>query len=163
MIIDIKNKEKQKIIMVITENPKKRYFDIYKLGVDWIVIEYDMSHGNVRKNEILNVQERARFNGMPSHDFSEVARVQLANINLMYKLGTLKLPKMIKKYRNGRVIEQQSVFNSVDTVDGVMGKMIRMTPSWDNDTPELDTYGDGYGEQVPLPPINYDNFLDELP
>jgi hypothetical protein len=89
-----------------------------------------------------------------------VARVQLANINLMYKLGTLKLPKMVKKYRNGKVIEQQSVFTSVDaTVGGEKGRMIRMTPSWDNNTPELDTHGD----LIPVNPVNYDNFLDELP
>jgi hypothetical protein len=45
------------------------------------------------------------------------------------------------------------------TVNGVMGKMIRMTPSWDNNTPELDTYGD----LIPVNPVNFDNFLDELP
>jgi hypothetical protein len=124
-------------------------------GEERITVEYQF-----RQKEVLNVQERARFNGMSPHDFSEVARVQLANINLMYKLGTLKLPKMIKKYRNGKVMEQQSVFNSTDaTVNGVMGKMIRMTPSWDNNTPELDTYGD----LIPVNPVNYDNFLDELP
>jgi hypothetical protein len=37
--------------------------------------------------------------------------------------------------------------------------MIRMTPSWDNNTPELDTHGD----LIPVNPVNYDNFLDELP
>ena len=75
----------------------------------------------------------------------------------MYKLGTLKLPKMIKKYRNGKVVEQQSVFNSdAATVNG--GKMIRMTPSWDNDTPELSTYG----ELIPVNPVNFD-FFDDLP
>lgn len=152
-------------VRTYSQRPDCMIFSIRKespTGEERVTVEYQF-----RQKEILNVQERARFNGMPSHDFSEVARVQLANINLMYKLGTLKLPKMIKKYRNGRVIEQQSVFKSVETVEatvnGVMGKMIRMTPSWDNNTPELDTYGDGYDEQVPLTPINYDNFLDELP
>jgi hypothetical protein len=123
-------------------------------GDERITVEYQF-----RQKEVLNVQERARFNGMSPFEFSEVARVQLANINLMYKLGTLKLPKMVKKYRNGKVIEQQSVFNSVDaTVGGEKGRMIRMTPSWDNETPELSTYG----ELIPVNPVNFD-FFDDLP
>ena len=127
-------------------------------GDERVTVEYQF-----RQKEVLNVQERARFNGMPPFEFSEVARVQLANINLMYKLGTLKLPKMVKKYRNGKVIEQQSVFNSVESVEATVnsekGRMIRMTPSWDNDTPELSTYGD----LIPVNPVNYDNWLDDLP
>ena len=145
-------------VRTYSQRPDCMIFSIRKgspTGEERVTVEYQF-----RQKEVLNVQERARFNGMSPHDFSEVARVQLANINLMYKLGTLKLPKMIKKYRNGKVIEQQSVFNSTDaTVNGVMGKMIRMTPSWDNNTPELDTYGD----LIPVNPVNFDNFLDELP
>lgn len=146
-------------VRTYSQRPDCMIFSIRKgspTGEERVTVEYQF-----RQKEILNVQERARFNGMSPHDFSEVARVQLANINLMYKLGTLKLPKMVKKYRNGKVIEQQSVFNSADaTVNGVMGKMIRMTPSWNNDTPELDTYG----ELVPVNPVNYDfDFLDDLP
>ncbi|NBU82536.1 MAG: hypothetical protein EBS55_12885, partial [Flavobacteriaceae bacterium] len=64
-----------------------------------ITVEYRFT-----KNEILNVQERARFNEIPNETFSEVAKIQLANINLLYKIGTLKLPKMIKTYRSGKVI-----------------------------------------------------------
>jgi hypothetical protein len=124
-------------------------------GEERVTVEYQF-----RRKEVLNVQERARFNAMSPHDFSEVARVQLANINLMYKLGTLKLPKMVKKYRNGKVIEQQSVFNSVEiNLNGEKGRMVRMTPSWDNDTPELDTYGD----LIPVNPVNFNFLDDELP
>ncbi len=145
-------------VRTYSQRPDCMIFSIRKgspTGEERVTVEYQF-----RQKEVLNVQERARFNGMSPHDFSEVARVQLANINLMYKLGTLKLPKMIKKYRNGKVVEQQSVFNSVDAnVNGVMGKMIRMTPSWDSETPELDTYGD----LIPVNPVNYDNWLDDLP
>lgn len=145
-------------VRTYSQRPDCMIFSIRKglpTGEERITVEYQF-----RQREVLNVQERARFNGKSPFDFSEVARVQLANINLMYKLGTLKLPKMVKKYRNGKVIEQQSVFNSVEaTVGGEKGRMVRMTPSWDNDTPELDTYGD----LIPVNPVNYDNWLDDLP
>ena len=142
-------------VRTYSQRPDCMIFSIRKgspTGDERVTVEYQF-----RQKEVLNVQERARFNGMSPFEFSEVARVQLANINLMYKLGTLKLPKMIKKYRNGKVVEQQSVFNSdAATVNG--GKMIRMTPSWDNDTPELSTYG----ELIPVNPVNFD-FFDDLP
>ena len=144
-------------VRTYSQRPDCMIFSIRKgspIGEERVTVEYQF-----RQREVLNVQERARFNGKSPFDFSEVARVQLANINLMYKLGTLKLPKMVKKYRNGKVIEQQSVFTSVDAVGGEKGRMIRMTPSWDNNTPELDTHGD----LIPVNPVNYDNFLDELP
>ena len=86
---------------------------------------------------MLNVQERARFNETPSLKFSQVAQIQLANINLMYKVGTLKLPKMTKKYRNGRTIVQESTFKSLEH-NGT--KVIAMTPRWDVSTPELQNW-----------------------
>jgi hypothetical protein len=130
-------------------------------GDERITVEYQF-----RQNEILNVQEKAKFNELPSADFSQVTRIQLANINLMYKLGTLKLPKLIKKYRSGKVIEQQSVFNSADVNyggDKSYAKIIRMTPQWDTCTPELSYWDEGY--MVPVRDYdNYvDDFFDELP
>lgn len=145
-------------VRTYSQRPDCMIFSIRKgspTGEERVTVEYQF-----RRKEVLNVQERARFNAMSPHDFSEVARVQLANINLMYKLGTLKLPKMVKKYRNGKVIEQQSVFNSVEiNLNGEKGRMVRMTPSWDNDTPELDTYGD----LIPVNPVNFNFLDDELP
>ena len=144
-------------VRTYSQRPDCMIFSIRKgspTGEERVTVEYQF-----RQKEVLNVQERARFNGMSPVDFSEAARVQLANINLMYKLGTLKLPKMVKKYRNGKVVEQQSVFNEANLV-GERGRLVRMTPSWDNDTPELDTYG----ELVPVNPVNYDfDFFDDLP
>jgi hypothetical protein len=143
-----------------SERPDCFIFSIRKGSTDGderITVEYQY-----RQNEILNVQERAKFNELPSADFSQVARIQLANINLMYKLGTLKLPKLIKKYRSGKVIEQQSVFNSADVNyggDKSFGKIIRMTPSWDTCTPEL-----SYWEEGMVPVRDYvDDFFDDLP
>ena len=141
-----------------SERPDCMIYSIRKGSVDGderITVEYQF-----RQNEILNVQERAKFNELPSDDFSQVARIQLANINLMYKLGTLKLPKLIKKYRSGKVIEQQSVFNSADVNyggDKSYGKIIRMTPSWDTCTPELSYWDEGM-----VPVRDYDNYVDDF-
>ena len=142
-----------------SERPECMIYSIRKSSVDGderITVEYQF-----RQNEILNVQERAKFNELPSADFSQVARIQLANINLMYKLGTLKLPKLIKKYRSGKVIEQQSVFNSADVNyggDKSYGKIIRLTPSWDTCTPEFSYWDEGY--MVPV--RDYDNYVDDF-
>ena len=147
-----------------SERPDCMIYSIRKGSVDGderITVEYQF-----RQNEILNVQEKAKFNELPSADFSQVARIQLANINLMYKLGTLKLPKLIKKYRSGKVIEQQSVFNSTDVNyggDKSYGKIIRMTPSWDVETPELSYWGEEVGDRYENPVIDYDNYVDDLP
>jgi len=125
-------------------------------GDDRITVEYQY-----RKNEILNVQERARFNEMPSPEFSYVANIQLANINLMYKLGTLKLPKMVKKYRNGKTIKQKSTFRSLEH-EGT--KVVAMTPSWDTYTPELSNWQNeilDYDLMTPIRPL--EDWIDELP
>ena len=112
------------------------------------------------RNEITNVQERARFNELPTSVFSQVANIQLANINLLYKLGTLKLPKMIKKYRNGKNIELESTFRSLEH-EGT--KVIAMTPQWDTYTPELQTWQNDILDQDMVPVLNFDNWIDELP
>ena len=125
-----------------------------------ITVEYQY-----RKNEILNVQERAKFNEMPSLKFSEVAKIQLANINLMYKLGTLKLPKMVKKYRSGKVIEQQATFDEMTVVDKYhdVGRIVNMTPQWDTYTPELSYWQNDMLMALEQEAIPVNNWFDELP
>jgi hypothetical protein len=108
----------------------------------------------------LNVQERAKFNEMPSSEFSQVAKIQLANINLLYKLGTLKLPKLVKKYRSGKVIEQESTFRSLEH-EGT--KVIAMTPRWDTYTPELSYWQDEIVEYNEVPVRDFDEWFDDLP
>jgi hypothetical protein len=122
------------------------------VGEERITVEYRFT-----KNEILNVQERARFNQMSNETFSQVAKIQLANINLLYKIGTLKLPKMIKRYRSGKVIEQNATFD-LDFDD--VTEVIPMTPKWDHITDEFNTWQYDILEQFPVP-VNY--FWDELP
>jgi len=139
-----------------SERPDCLIFSIRKGSIDSderITVEYQY-----RKNEIFNVQERAKFNETPSVEFSHVAKIQLANINLMYKLGTLKLPKMIKKYRSGKNIEQQSTFDNNSTVNE--SKIISMVPHWDTYTPELSYW---QNEILGFEPPVYENWIDELP
>ena len=126
-----------------------------KDGDERITVEYQY-----RTNEILNVQERAKFNELPSTEFSQVAKIQLANINLMYKLGTLKLPRLVKKYRSGKVIEQESTFRSLEH-EGT--KVIAMTPRWDVSTPELQTWQNELLDYNEIPVGNFNDWLDELP
>jgi hypothetical protein len=125
-------------------------------GDERITVEYQY-----RKNEILNVQERAKFNNLPSDEFSQVAKIQLANINLMYKLGTLKLPRLVKKYRSGKVIEQQAIFEEISVTykrDG--GRVINMVPQWNTYTPELSYWQNEILDQVEIP---LNDWIDELP
>ena len=139
-----------------SERPDCFIFSIRKGSIDGderITVEYQY-----RKNEILNVQERAKFNETPSLEFSQVARIQLAYINLMYKLGTLKLPKLVKKYRSGKVIEQQATFDEMSVRDKRDGsRIINMTPQWDTYTPEL-----SYWDEVMVPVRDYDNYVDDF-
>ena len=139
-----------------SERPDCFIFSIRKGSIDGderITVEYQY-----RKNEILNVQERAKFNETPSLEFSQVARIQLAYINLMYKLGTLKLPKLVKKYRSGKVIEQQATFDEMSVRDKRDGsRIINMTPQWDTYTPELSYWDEGM-----VPVRDYDNYVDDF-
>jgi hypothetical protein len=145
-------------VRTYAERPECLIFSIRKGskgGDERITVEYQY-----RTNEILNVQERAKFNETPSLEFSQVAKIQLANINLMYELGTLKLPKMVKTYRSGKVIEQESTFRSLEH-EGT--KVIAMTPRWDVDTPELQTWQNELIDRYAIPVNDYDNWLDDLP
>ena len=148
-------------VRTYAERPECLIFSIRKESTDGderITVEYQY-----RYNEILNVQERAKFNQMPSLELSQVAKIQLANINLMYKLGTLKLPKLIKKYRSGKVIEQQATFDEMSVRDKRDGpRIINMTPQWDTYTPELSYWqNEILGREIPVE--NFNDWLDELP
>jgi hypothetical protein len=134
-------------------------------GNDRITVEYQF-----RKDHILNVQERARFNEKPSLTFSEVAKIVLETINLSYNLKTLKLPKMIKKYRNGKTIEKDSAFQEGNSALNnseflsEYGKMVSMVPKWNIETDKVDTWVNVMplgGEQYDVDP--YDELFNDLP
>ena len=145
-----------------SERPDCLIFSIRKGSTDGderITVEYQY-----RKNEILNVQERAKFNAMPPLEFSQVANIQLANTNLMYKLGTLKLPKLIKKYRSGKVIEQHATFDEMSVHEKrYESRIINMTPQWDTYTPELSYWQDELVEYNEVPVRDFNEWIDELP
>ena len=145
-------------VRTYAERPDCIIFSIRKGSIDGderVTVEYRYG-----RNEITNVQERAKFNELPTSEFSQVANIQLANINLLYKLGTLKLPKMVKKYRSGKVIEQESTFRSSEHKGT---KVIAMTPQWDTQTPHLDFWGEELVDRYENPVRDYDDWLDELP
>ena len=142
-------------VRTYSERPDCIIFSIrkgYSDGEERITVEYQF-----RKNEIVNVQERTRFNELPNETFSQVAKIQLANINLLYKIGTLKLPKMIKRYRSGKVVEQNATFE-IDFDNGT--KVIPMTPRWDHRTDEFSNWQYDILEQIQVPDRE---FWDELP
>jgi len=149
-------------VRTYAERPECLIFSIRKgatYGDERITVEYQY-----RKNEILNVQERAKFNELPSTEFSQVAKIQLANINLMYKLGTLKLPKLIKKYRSGKVIEQEATFDEMSVRDKGNGpRVVPMTPQWDTYTPELSYWQNDMLMALEQEAIPVNNWFDELP
>jgi hypothetical protein len=145
-------------VRTYAERPDCIIFSIRKGSIDGderVTVEYRYG-----RNEIKNVQERAKFNELPTSEFSQVANIQLANINLLYKLGTLKLPKMVKKYRSGKVIEQESTFRSLEH-EGT--KVIAMTPRWDVDTPELQTWQNELLDYNEIPVGDFNDWLDQLP
>jgi hypothetical protein len=145
-----------------SERPDCLIFSIRKGSTDGderITVEYQY-----RKNEILNVQERAKFNELPSDEFSQAARIQLANVNLMYKIGTLKLPKLIKKYRSGKVIEQQATFDEMSVSEKrYESRIVNMTPQWDTYTPELSYWQNDMLMALEQEAIPVNNWFDELP
>jgi hypothetical protein len=149
-------------VRTYAERPECLIFSIRKgatYGNERITVEYQY-----RKNEILNVQERAKFNELPSTEFSQVAKIQLANINLMYKLGTLKLPKLIKKYRSGKVIEQEATFDEMSVRDKGNGpRVVPMTPQWNTYTPELSYWQNEILDYDEVPVREFNDWIDELP
>ena len=71
----------------------------------------------------------------------------------------IKLPTMVKRYRNGKVTEQFSTFEVADLDNGP--RVILMTPRWNYDTQELSYWQHEILDmQVPVP---LDDFWDELP
>jgi hypothetical protein len=145
-------------VRTYAERPDCIIFSIRKGSIDGderITVEYRYG-----RNEITNVQERAKFNELPTSEFSQVANIQLANINLLYKLGTLKLPKMVKKYRSGKIIEQESTFRSMEHKGT---KVIAMTPQWDTYTPELSYWQNEILDDYAIPVRDYGDWLDDLP
>jgi hypothetical protein len=87
-----------------------------------LTIEYQF-----RRNEISNVQTRARFNQMAGEEWNRSISILNDTVKKLYKDKVIQLPKMTKTYRNGRKVETKAIFPDEE-------KMIYLTPKWDNDT-----------------------------
>ena len=87
-----------------------------------LTIEYQF-----RRNEISNVQTRARFNQMAGEEWNRSISILNDTVKKLYKDKVIQLPKMTKTYRNGRKVETRAIFPDEE-------KMIYLTPKWDNDT-----------------------------
>jgi len=87
-----------------------------------LTIEYQF-----RRNEISNVQTRARFNQMAGEEWNRSISILNDTVKKLYKDKVIQLPKMTKTYRNSRKVETKAIFPDEE-------KMIYLTPKWDNDT-----------------------------
>ena len=85
-----------------------------------LTIEYQY-----RKNKILNVQTRARFNDIASEEWVRAINVLDDTVNLFYVNKTIDLPKITKTYKNGKSVESYSIFPEEE-------KMHFMTPVWED-------------------------------
>ena len=119
------------------------------LGDERATVEYQY-----RKNEIVCVQSLGRFNNPLPEYFKEVVKKHQVMVSLFYKTKTLKLPKMIKTYRNGNVVENQSVFNMVNNGDI---NVFHMTPKWEKNLPTNPSFWD-----QPIQRLVDDFLIDEL-
>jgi hypothetical protein len=110
-----------------------------------------------RKRQLINVQERIKYNRLPDENFSHVGKELLVKANFLYQMEVLKLPKMTKKYPNGRVIERQATFKYGDDVIGL--NIHQMTPVWNKSLAENNYNYD----LLPEPVERYEFFDDLLP
>jgi hypothetical protein len=89
-------------------------------GDERLTIEYQF-----RRNEILNVQTRAKHNQLASEDWKRAIEILDNTVKNLYKEKVIELPKITKTYKNGRKIEANAVFPEEV-------KMHYFTPKWDN-------------------------------
>ena len=89
-------------------------------GDERLTIEYQF-----RRDEILNVQTRAKHNQLASEDWKRAIEILDNAVKKLYKEKVIELPKITKTYRNGRKIESNAEFPEEE-------KMVYLTPKWDN-------------------------------
>ena len=80
-----------------------------------------------RKKELLRIQTLGRFNKLLLEEWNSPVDELTNFANYLYQKEFIKLPRMTKKYMNGKVNVLQSSFFEVETEKGVVH---RMTPGW---------------------------------
>jgi len=94
-------------------------------GEERTTVEY-----GYKDDHLTNIQERGKYNTSPDKQFSNAVFILLSKLNYLYKMNILKLPKIVKKFKNGEIIESQSAFRKVVNGNNVI---INRNPTWDND------------------------------
>jgi hypothetical protein len=71
---------------------------------------------------------------------------------------------LVKKYRSGKVIEQQATFDEMSVREKrYESRIINMTPQWDTYTPELQTWQNELLDYNEIPVGDFNDWLDQLP
>jgi len=71
---------------------------------------------------------------------------------------------LIKKYRSGKVIEQEATFDEMSVRDKGNGpRVVPMTPQWDTYTPELSYWQNEILDYDEVPVRDFNDWIDELP
>lgn len=86
-----------------------------------ITIEY-----LITKNKIERIQTRGKYNQDITQIWETPLEILDSRIDLLYKQKKFNLPKMIKKFNNGTIIEKNAIFRNEGS------KIISKIPVWDN-------------------------------
>lgn len=106
-----------------------------------------------RRNQLVIVQKLGKYNKGLTNEWITPINELNDFANYLYSKGMIKLPKMVKKYRNGKTISTFAYFKDEDE------KTFNLVPIWDVET-------DNNPLQYYMPDYNIfeDNYLiDELP
>lgn len=91
-------------------------------GTERATIEYQF-----RRNEILRVQSRAKFNNDVPETWNSVLEILDYRMSSLYNKGKLTLPTLVKEYKLGNPSIHHAVFERGDEIAG----QIRIAPTWD--------------------------------
>jgi hypothetical protein len=80
-------------------------------------------------NRVERVQSRGKYNKTLSEEWETPMKELDGYVSHLFKNELLKLPKMVKKYKNGKVFKSQAVFTKETNDKGVV---IDMFPVWDD-------------------------------
>jgi len=79
-----------------------------------------------RRNEIIRIQTRAKYNNDVPETWNTVLEVLDSRLSSLYQSGKLTLPKLTKEFRSGFSLTRNAMFEDLDK-----GKIFSITPKWD--------------------------------
>jgi len=106
-----------------------------------------------RRNQLVIVQKLGKFNKGLTNEWITPINELNEFANYLYSKEIIKLPTMVKKYRNGKTVSSTAHFDDKNE------KTFNLVPTWDVETNDnhLQYYMDDYNLFEDL------NFIDELP